>query len=170
VPATRGALPSDAGVPAREVLGDADVAASLEARAAHRTGSSVLTTDRTPAYLAWRYGSDALHYRAVAGGAGPSAGIGVFHLRRRGPAIEAVLCDLLVAPDDHSTRREIIHTITRSAGASYVVCLTPAALGPHRGFLPVPGAGPTLTSRAVCRPAVATRDAWALTMGDVELF
>ena len=70
-------VPSTVGVPAAEALADAGaVAALLDSTA---TG---LRTNRSAAYLAWRYGFEPLGYRVVAGPGG--RGLAVFRLRRRG--------------------------------------------------------------------------------------
>ena len=105
-PAARGAVPTTAGTPATTVLADRGLA---EALLAHTPAGDGLTTHRTPEYLRWRYGLETLHYRVTGGPAGLGAGAVVFHLRRRGPAIEAVICETLVPPGDRRTRRARVH-------------------------------------------------------------
>ena len=130
-----------------------------------------LTTHRTPEYLRWRYGPEALHYRVSGGPAGLDAGAVVFHLRRRGPAIEAVICETLVAPGDAATRRAAYARIARETGADYLIRLRDPAERPlGAGFWPVPAIGPILTSRALDTLPPAPLAAWHLALGDIELF
>jgi hypothetical protein len=68
LPATRGALPTTAGTAATTVFSDRALATSLLALA---EGGPGLTTRRTPEYLEWRYGPEALRYRVVTGPGGP---------------------------------------------------------------------------------------------------
>jgi GNAT superfamily N-acetyltransferase len=169
-PAARGAVPTTAGAPAATVLGDRAVVEALLARVPAPAGPG-LTTHRTPEYLHWRYGPDALHYRVTAGPAGFAAGAVVFHLRRRGPAIEAVICETLVAARDSATRRAAYSRIARETGADYLIRLRDPADGLlGAGFWPIPAIGPTLTSRGVATLPPAQRGAWHLALGDIELF
>lgn len=121
--------------------------------------SSVLKTDRTPAYLQWRYGGQLLHYRAVVG----DQGVAFFRLRRRGGALEAVLGDVL-APR-RQVRRRLVREVARRSGADYLLALGSARDAPSTAA--VPRTGPTLTWRPLCRTVPPT---FALSMGDVELF
>ncbi len=158
-PADRGALPCGFGRPAAEALTDPTYAAALLARTGPARG---LTTRRTPAYLGWRYGHPPLHYRV---GEGPGAAV-VFHLRRRGRATEAVLCDTFAEPGADREVARLQHRVLRETGADYLLTLAPG--GRPRRFLPVPRTGPVLTTRTVARAAPTAPGAWALTMGDVE--
>lgn len=158
-PATRGAVPCPVGEPAAEALADPARAAALLARAPAPGG---LATHRTPAYLAWRYGHADLHYRLADG---PDAAV-VFHLRRRGAALEAVVCDTFAPPEAARALNRVHRRIARETGAHYLLGLA----GPHRvrGFHRIPRTGPVLTVRDVGRAAPTTAGAWALTMGDIE--
>jgi len=152
-PATRGALPCPAGESAAAVFDDR---ARAEALLGGGRPASGLATHRTPEYLAWRYGHADLHYRVVGD---PDAAV-VFHLRRRGRATEAVVCDAFGGDARRLTR--LHRRIGRETGADYLL-----ALG-SRGFLPVPGQGPILAARTVTQPPPTGRRAWSLTLGDIE--
>ena len=90
--AGRDAVATSFGRAAWEVFGDdPDVDARARLRAGRAAG---LATHKTQAFLAWRYNNPALGYRVLLHGSTPSAGFVVFRLRRRGRAVEAVLCDL----------------------------------------------------------------------------
>ena len=168
VPAEKWSLEVDAGIPAEEALDDDHSLDRLLAATAGGPASPVvpgLTTDRTPAHLRWRYRFGPLHYRAVVARGGPAAGLALFRVRRRGPAVEAVLCELL-APDRAA---DLVAEIARSTRADYVIGAGAPVPGAH--MVKVPRLGPILTWRRVADGAVAPPLAeWRLTMGDVELF
>ena len=161
--ADKWSLASDAGLPAMTALADrAGVDALLGSAPA--TG---LRTRRSAAYLAWRYGFEPLRYRAVVGESGPSDGIVIFRLRRRGPATEAAVCEELVPAGDPARARRLLGLVLRTSGADYAVRLGDHL--PRAGFVRLPGQGPTLVGRDVCDPVPAP-DTWRLGLGDVELF
>jgi len=108
VPATRGAIPTGAGLPAPEFLADRELTADLVRRSVPPRSLEVLRTARSPEYLQWRYGPADLHSRRVPAPGGPDRGVGIFHLRRRGAATEAVVCELLVPSDDADTSAAIL--------------------------------------------------------------
>jgi GNAT superfamily N-acetyltransferase len=171
VPAEKWSATCPLGVPAEEALADDhELERLLAAVAARRretevAATSTLATDRTPAHLRWRYRFEPLRYRAVVAAGGPARGLAIFRLRRRGPATEAVLAELLAADDG----RSLVADIARSSGADYVIA---AGAAPTRSrFVPLPNQGPVLTWRAVAPGATVPRLAdWRLTMGDLELF
>jgi GNAT superfamily N-acetyltransferase len=159
VPADKWSLPSDAGSPALELLADNDELATLLAELPDRG----IRTDLDVEVLRWRYGFAPLHYRGVR----TAGGIGLFRLRRRGPATECVVGHLL-APDD-TVRGRLLSHIARVSRADHVVQITDR---PHRrgAYLPLPGGGPILTWREINETVKPPLDRWDLTMGDVELF
>ncbi|MFM8303777.1 MAG: GNAT family N-acetyltransferase [Actinomycetota bacterium] len=165
-PADRGAVPTAAGTPAATVFADRGLAERL---LTHVPPGAGLTTRRSVEYLRWRFGPEALHYRVVAGPEGPEAGAVVFHLRRRGPALEAVICETLVPAGDARTRAAAFARISEESGADYLLALR-SPRPPGRRFWPVPGAGPVLTSRVLATAPPAARADWHLGLGDVELF
>jgi GNAT superfamily N-acetyltransferase len=159
VPADKWSQPTDAGRPAHEVLADDGGVRDLLAALPEER----IRTDLDVDVLRWRYGFAPLHYRGLS----VDGAIGLFRLRRRGPAVECVVGHLL-APDP-AARARLLSRIASVSGADQVLQLTDR---PHHraGFLPLPGGGPVLTWRAVTDTEVPPLDAWDLTMGDVELF
>jgi hypothetical protein len=126
-----------------------------------------LTTRRTPAFLAWRYGNPELGYRVITNGAAEH-GLAVFRLRRRGSAVEAVVCEVLVPGGDPAAARHLVRAIATGCAADYLIRL--AGRGVTRdGFVRLPGMGPVLACRPLDDSPPPTRAEWALTMGDVEL-
>jgi GNAT superfamily N-acetyltransferase len=161
VPAQKWSVSSDAGSPALAVLVDESEVAELVAG----MPSTGIRTDLNLAVLRWRYGFEPLHYRGLRMSDG--GGVGLFRLRRRGPALECVVGHVL-APDGTS-RRRLLSRIAKVSGADQVLQITdrPYLAG---GFLPLPGGGPALTWRALTDVRMPPLADWGLTMGDVELF
>jgi len=166
-PAERAPLPSAAGVaPAEVFTDDAGLHALLDAQ----PPAAGLMTRRTPEFLAWRYGLGALGYRVVLRDAStPAAGVAVFRRRRRGRAVEAVLCDV-VAPDGRErVARDLARSVAREAKADYLIRLDAHRLT-RDPFVRLPGVGPVLTCRPLDGMPMPNLHEWALNMGDVELF
>ena len=163
VPAEKWSLAATSGRPAPEVLADTDAVNRLLGSLPPPTR---VRTHRTPAFLAWRYGFPALHYRAMVAGTSVEAGVAVYRLRRRGSAVEAAVCDVLAPGGDKGIARRLLRRIVRHSGADYAVRL--AGQGPRAGWLPVPGQGPTFVWRHVTEQEPPA--AWDLALGDIELF
>jgi hypothetical protein len=118
--------------------------------------------------LRWRYGLPALQYRIVTAGPTMEDGAAVFRLRRRGGAVEAVICDLLAPGDQRTLRRELCRFVLAVSGADYAVRVgRPTST---RDFLALPRQGPLLTWRALAETSMPTLRRWDLSLGDVELF
>jgi GNAT superfamily N-acetyltransferase len=163
-PADKWSLLTGAGVPASDAFAETDSVARLLAELDHTEG---LHTRVGVEYLRWRYGFPALRYRIVTAGPTVEDGAAVFRFRRRGTAVEAVICDLLVPGEDRMLGAELCRRVLEVAGADYALCLgRPRA----RGFLPLPGQGPMLTWRALREMASPSLHEWDLSLGDVELF
>ena len=167
-PADKWSLPTTAGDEPGALLAAFGAGAP---RTANRTDGG-LGTDRTGAYLQWRYGLPELRYRVLTAPDGPEHGLVVFRLRRRGAATEAAVCEMLV-PDGRrrsSTTRGLLRTVVRASRADHAVLVGPARLA--LGLLPVPRQGPTLLWRAVATDDAhpPPLDRWDLSLGDVELF
>lgn len=164
-PAGHWAERSDVGMQPEQAFADEGLTEELLASSGARTGQ--MTTRRSAEFLRWRYDGDLLGYRVATIGRDISEGAACFRLRRRGTALEATICDLLVPQDDPSVRRRLIRTVLRSTRADYALLL-----GGARSDLTIPVArqGPTLTWRSVCEPICPSLDRWTLTMGDIELF
>jgi hypothetical protein len=163
VPADKWSLDAASGIPALEALADETAVSRLLGSLPAATGAA---TDRTPAFLHWRYGFPALHYRARTAGSSVEDGVVVYRLRRRGRAVEAAVCDLLVPDGDQAIARRLLRDVVRSSGADYAVRL--AGHGPRAAWLPVPGQGPTFVWRSLVDAAPPPR--WDLALGDIELF
>jgi GNAT superfamily N-acetyltransferase len=168
VPAERWSLPATAGSPALEILTDSRIS-TLLARLAPPGG---LRTPRSPQYLRWRYGFEPLRYRVIALEQDPSDGVAVFRLRRRGSAIEAALCDVLVPEGDTSRERALVSEVARTSGADYVIRVGASPGDIRAGFVHVPRIGPVLTWRHVTLEAgdVPHLRDLDLALGDIELF
>ncbi len=159
VPADKWSLPSEAGLPAQEVLADAGLLEDLLAR----LPDDRIRTDLDVEVLRWRYGFAPLHYRGLA----EDGGVVLFRLRRRGPATEGVIGHLL-APDDDVARR-LVARVAKVSKADQVLRITDAPFS-RVGELPLPGGGPILTWRELADSGMPELSEWDLTMGDVELF
>ena len=165
-PADKWSVPTDVGLPITEAL--ADEAAVRALLAAARPADGRVRTRRTPAHLVWRYGFEPLHYRAVVGPGGLADGVVVFRLRRRGPALEAAVCEQIVPAADGDGAAALVRHVLRETGADHAVQIGRAR--PRRGRLPVPGQGPTLVWRGVTETDMPPADRWDLALGDIELF
>ncbi len=164
VPAEHWSLPTTAGEPAIDVLAPRD---DLDALLASLPAPPRLRTRRTSAFLAWRYGLPDLDYRAMVLGGDLRRGVALFRVRRRGPARELVLADVVApsAPDEVALTRAVVRA--GRGVADYVVAIGDP---PLRTFLTVPGQGPMLTWRAVTSEEFPPAPAWQLGLGDIELF
>ncbi|HEX6236623.1 MAG TPA: GNAT family N-acetyltransferase [Acidimicrobiales bacterium] len=165
-PADKWSVPTAAGVPVAELLTDEPALTSLLDAA--RPDDERLRTARTPTYLSWRYGFPPLHYRAAVAADGVGAGVVIFRLRRRGPALEAAICEQFVPEGNRHTARSLVRRVLRETGSDHAVQIGPAQ--PLRGLAPVPGQGPTLVWRDVADPAMPPPDRWDVGLGDIELF
>ncbi|MGH9116203.1 MAG: GNAT family N-acetyltransferase [Acidimicrobiales bacterium] len=167
-PAELWSLPTVAGEDARSVLGDGE---ALDELLGSQPESRAVRTERTAAYLRWRYGSGPVTYRAILGGATARDGVVFFRIRSRGPAREMVIADLLVPGGGGARRRRLAGRLCGLAldasGADYEVTI--GSWRP-RGWLPLPGQGPLLTWRPLAREDSPPIGEWALSTGDVELF
>ncbi len=91
-------------------------------------------------------------------------------MRRRGPALECTLCEILAPAGEPGARRALVRSVAHDSGADYVIRLGGPAVG-RDGFARVPRQGPILTWRPLRSGAPGGRvDDWALALGDVELF
>ncbi len=121
-----------------------------------------LTTNVSAEYLRWRYGLPDLNYRAVAG----DGGVVVLRRRRRGSAIELAVLDHLGL--DAAGADRVVAATLRSADCHHALRLGAARLS--TGFVPLPGAGPMVTWRALNQLAMPPLHNWRLGLGDIELF
>jgi GNAT superfamily N-acetyltransferase len=164
-PAERWSLSSEAGVPADAAFA---ARAPVDRLLAALPDVEGLRTQRTAGYLRWRYGLPALRYRVVTAGSTVEDGAAVFRLRRRGGAVEAAICDLLVPGDQRKLRAELCRRVLSIAGADYAIRIErPRSAG---AFIALPGQGPVLTWRALTSTGMPVLRRWNLSLGDVELF
>lgn len=163
VPANLWSEETNVGLDAAEALPERALAEALLQHAPAKG----FRTDRTPEHLAWRTSFGPLRYRVLlADRNDPAQGGVVFRLRRRGDTVEAAIIEQLVP--DAVTGARLVARVLRETKADYAIGLR---TGPSTGLvpLPVPGAGPLLTSRPLAAsPPPAS--AWRLTLGDIELF
>jgi GNAT superfamily N-acetyltransferase len=160
VPAAHWAQPTDVGVPAREAFAD-----HARTRALLVACGSPRGTNRTPEYLRWRYDDDLLGYRVLPLGGHIEEGAICFRLRRRGPAVEATIGDVLV-PSAH--RRQVaiaVRSTLKLTRADYALALGRTV---RERMLPLPG-GPQVVWRPL-QPHASAPDPEAFSMGDIELF
>lgn len=173
VPAGHWGLPCDAGLQADTAFSDDEAVTALldavDAPGASKPAATAsrLRTRRSAAFLRWRYDSDLLGYRVLTAGRSLADGVACFRLRRRGPAVEATIGDLLVPGGRSADRRRLVGRVLRETGADYALALGGSV---REGLVPVPGQGPTLVWRDVCLDRSPPLAQWGLTMGDIELF
>jgi GNAT superfamily N-acetyltransferase len=166
-PADLWSTPTDAGIDPGDAFGDTQ---ALETLVASQPPAGGLRTRRSAALIRWRYGGfPPLAYRVLLRGRRLEDGFAVFRLRRRGRALEAVVGDVIVPEGDGGAAAGLLRSVPRAANADYAIQLGGSVVG-RAGYVPLPRQGPILTWRAVTERARAPRQAWQLTLGDVELF
>jgi hypothetical protein len=164
-PADKWSEPTTAGTAAAAALADHDAVARLLAA---RPLPTRLTTARTPAYLAWRYGLADLHYRALLAGDRVEDGLLLFRVRRRGTALEATVCETVGLDGRTGEVAGLVAHLLRATGADYAIGTRHTL--PVPAAAPLPGQGPVLTWREVRPTRPAARTDFDLTLGDIELF
>jgi GNAT superfamily N-acetyltransferase len=165
VPADLWSAPSPGGSPAEDVLADRGVDDLVPSLA----GGAGLRTHLTPAYLRWRYGFGPLSYRAISLGDDVRNGMAVFRVRRRGAALECVLCEVLSPGGELDTVDALVRLVARQCGADYVLRLGSSVVD-RCGYVRLPRKGPVLTWYPIAaNPPGRHLGDWALTLGDVEL-
>jgi GNAT superfamily N-acetyltransferase len=177
-----GPAPSVPAVPAARVLERGDeVAALLEREASGARGSGPgtvrLATPRDLAYLRWRYGAaPLLGYRAVTEERdGRLEGLAIFRVRPRGRLWESTVSEVL-AGGEEATAARLLRRVARAAPVDHLTFHAPARTPLSRaaaraGFVRSP-AGITLVANPLrddLRPDPTRLDAWALSLGDLEV-
>lgn len=169
VPAAKWSLDCEVGEAAADVLADDASAGALDDLLASQPAPRGLRTRRTPAFLRWRYAAGPLRYRALLGSGGRvEDGLVLFRLRRRGPAVEATVCDVLVPGGEPRALAALTRELLRRARPDYAIRVQPRARDGR--FVRLPGQGPLLTWRGVNRTARPDLGDWDLRLGDLELF
>jgi GNAT superfamily N-acetyltransferase len=136
-----------------------------------------LRTPRDLAYLRWRYGrAPLLDYAAVAEEEGGRyRGLAIFRVRPRSGAWEATIAELLVPSGDRRTARRLLRRVAAAAPVDHLTLRAPegtALAAAAAGFLPAPR-GIRFVVRVLGDPAQPDPThprAWALSLGDVEVF
>jgi GNAT superfamily N-acetyltransferase len=163
-------IPSDVGAPG-SALADPALAARVLGAAAPADAAR-WATDRTPAWLAWRFGLEPLHYRVLAaadvrGGARHGDAAAVFRLRRRGNAVEATIADLF-APTA-AARRFLVRHVLEATRADYALVAATATVDAIPA-VSLPAFGPLVTWRDLVVTTAPTIDDFRFAVGDLELF
>ncbi len=167
VPAKRWGVATTAGVPARQVL---EQTAALDELVASQLPGPGLSTARSASYLAWRYGFEPLGYRAMLAGDTVGDGVAFFRIRQRGPALEAVVAEVLTPGGDGRAARRLLGRIARQSRGDYALVVGGPVLV-AAGYVTLPRTGPVLTWRPLTPQARSDRPSISATsMGDVELF
>ena len=119
-----------------------------------------LATDRSRAFLVWRYGGcPAVASRGLA----VDGGVVLVRFRRRGRALECTVGDV-VGEVDAAEAGGAVRSAMHAVGADYAIA---TASTPIRGMVGAPGLGPLQTRRAVSDDP--SRLPLALALGDVEM-
>jgi GNAT superfamily N-acetyltransferase len=163
-------------VPVRTVLARGNEVQRLLER--EPAGAASLRTPRDVAYLRWRYGAaPLLGYRAVTEESdGQLTGLAVFRVRRRGGLWESTIAEVL-AGDDPGTARRLLRRVTAAAPVDHLTLHVPAGseladAARRGGFLPTPAGIRLVVNplREDLRPDPTELGAWALSLGDLEVF
>src|SRR5262245_10506110 len=141
-------------------------------------GPARLVTPRDLAYLRWRYGAaPLLGYRAVTEERdGRLAGVAIFRVRRRGRLWESTISEVLAGGDPRTAAR-LLRRVARAVPVDHLTFHAPsrsplARAAARSGFVRSP-AGITLVANPLhqdIRPDPTRLDAWALSLGDLEVF
>jgi GNAT superfamily N-acetyltransferase len=141
-------------------------------------GEPRLTTSRSLAYLAWRYGASSLvEYATELERAGDDVlALAVVRSRPRGLLRELSVVELFVPPERPDAGVRLLRRIARRAEADHVACSfagrTPQRRSARRaGFLSIPN-GPLIVAFPLRETAVDPIDSqsWSLSLGDLEIF
>jgi GNAT superfamily N-acetyltransferase len=162
-------------VPAAEALAMPEVGRLVEASA---RPEGRLVTPRSMLYLRWRYATGPMPYHVLFGG-DPVGAVAVIRLRKRGPAREAVVTEVLAAPDSRGSLGPLLREIPAAAGADHAVLHAGdgwafGGAAADAGYRRTKRAAMTFTVRPVTtrerRWDPLDPSAWSLTLGDLEVF
>lgn len=140
------------------------------------SGDSRLATPMSAAYLQWRYGPGSeLDYRALWADQGP--GLAIFRVRPRFGGYGISIAEVLVPDGASGTARGLLRSVVGTARAEHAVCAFPEgsagrAAASRTGFVPAPRGVTFVVNPLTERldPDPMTLEAWALSLGDVEVF
>lgn len=171
--------PSVGAEPALEALSDPQLDPLLD-EAVPGSSDIRLHTPKDGAYLRWRYGlAPLLDYRAIRERSGDVlTGVALFRVRPRGKLWESTVSDLIVRPGDDRTARRLLARVVRASRVDHLTCHFPngsaAARAARRaGFLRT-RRGMTFVVNQIHPvrqgPDPSQMGAWALSLGDLEVF
>lgn len=136
------------------------------------------STRRDVAYLRWRYGDAPLDYHALRiRRDGRLRGLALFRVRPRGGLWETTVAELMVPPGEFANAGLLLRGVARAAAVDHISCFFTAGSVARRvarrlAFLRSP-LGPTLVVNPLVEelaPDPTTFAAWALSLGDLEVF
>jgi GNAT superfamily N-acetyltransferase len=171
-----GPAPAVEARPAAAALERAEEVAELLERQPAAPGR--LVTARDVGYLRWRYGAaPLLDYRAVTEErAGELRGLALFRVRRRGRLWESTIAEVLAGGDGPTSRR-LLRRVAAAAPVDHLTVRPPAGsslagAAAMSGFVPAPGGIALVANplRGDLRPDPTALGAWALSLGDLEVF
>lgn len=165
VPAELWSVPTSAGEDAASVLADEKELDQL--LASQQPSASCVRTARSASYLRWRYGAGPVGYRAALAGSSLRDGVVFFRLRRRGPATEVAIADVVVPAGNPRAAIRLSREVLKASGGDYAIALGSVR---RRGWVRLPRIGPLLTWRALADANTPPIKEWELSAGDVELF
>lgn len=180
--ASRGplALPAavDAGSVHEALADEGRVDELLAAVNADPASASGLRTDRSSAYLRWRYGDiPGVEYHALRHEeGGVLRGLAIFRVRARRGLVETTLVEVLVPPGDRRTAAALLRGVRRAAPSDHLMGhfwpgSTTASVSARAGFVRTRG-GPVFVVNplASVHPDPTSMGSWRLSVGDLELF
>ena len=135
-----------------------------------------LRTPRDLRYVRWRYGAaPLLGYRAVVDEeAGELRGLAIFRVRPRGTLWESTVAEVLAPVGDQGVVRRLLHRVVAAAAVDHITLrVADSTMATSlAGFLPAPG-GVGLVVKPLSNalvPDATNLKAWALSLGDMEVF
>jgi hypothetical protein len=155
---------------AAAVLGDGEYVSQLLAETVEP--SDRLVTARDLDYLRWRYGRFGGYHAFRADTGADAPGIVIFRLQRRKSLWISDVCELLVAGDEPATKRRLLGKVRRSAASDLLRANFASHLEALRCGLVRASGGTLVTTRKIddnLGVEPSERDAWALSLGDVDL-
>jgi GNAT superfamily N-acetyltransferase len=165
-PAGRWPIASNSGEEPSAVFADQP---GIERLLSSLSRSEGFATRRSREFLSWRYGFADLGYRVVLHKDSPEHGLAIFRRRRRGRAVEGVLCELLVPHNDQTVADQLVTRVAALAGADYLIRVDHRLIAPGP-FVRLPRLGRVLTCRPLTSIIAPPLPKWGLSMGDLELF
>ena len=137
-------------------------------------------TDRTPAYIRWRYAQiPTMSYGARLEIAGDAGALLIARGRVRGRLREVTISELLMTPSKRGVQlaRDLVSDLLGSVDADYVAACaarttTERTVLARAGFIPAPRFGPHFTARRLDSTGLdpSRWPNWRCSIGDLEIF